>query len=147
MKTKLEEAIESLSAADDANLYARLGAYSIEFPQSPHKFAEPRAAISLDVKTAGALSASIELGQRILKAWNRSLYDLTCAAADPQAKKTIVDALHLKSADGIAAAITGILISTFSVGPAIATIVGVLLGRVLLPAAGRELCAFWKEKL
>jgi hypothetical protein len=58
-----------------------------------------------------------------------------------------MNALNLKSPDGIAAAVTGILISTFSVGPAVATVVGVLLARLLLPAAGQEICKFWKEKL
>jgi hypothetical protein len=66
---------------------------------------------------------------------------------DPQAKKTILDALKLNSPEALSAALTGVLISVFSVGPAVATIVGVLFGKILLPSAGEELCSFWKERL
>ena len=147
MKTQIEAAVKNLRAADDASLYAKLGAYATMFPEDPQQFAVPGASIQIDAETAGPLSDSIELGKRILKRWNRALYDLICADSDPQAKKTIINALNLKSVDGIAAAVTGILISTFSVGPAVATVVGVLLARVLLPAAADEICKFWKEKL
>jgi len=39
------------------------------------------------------------------------------------------------------------LIGVFSVAPAVAAIVGVLFGKVLLPSAGKEVCEFWKERL
>jgi hypothetical protein len=147
MKAQIETGVKKLLDVDDASLYAKLGAYSLAYPQDVRQFAEPDAQPQIDADTAGPLSDSIELGKRILKRWNRALYEVACTDADPQVKKTLTNALNLKSADGIAAAITGILIATFSVGPAIATIVGVLLARVLLPAAGKEVCAFWKEKL
>ncbi len=97
----------------------------------------------------GPLDDAAELGMRILKRWNVVLYQLVCGGSDvdPVAKKDILAALKIGTPDAIAAAITGILITTFSVGPAIAAIVGVLLARVLLPAAGQEVCSFWKEKL
>ena len=69
------------------------------------------------------------------------------AEVDPEARKTILDALKLNPADALAAAITGMLIGLFSVAPAVAEIIGVLFGKVLLPPVGKEVCQFWKERL
>lgn len=79
----------------------------------------------------------IGLGERILKRWNKAIYDLVCGGegVDPQAKKTILDALKLGRPDAVATAITSVLIGLFSVGPGVALVVGVLFGKVLLPAA------------
>jgi hypothetical protein len=149
MNDAIERAVQNRTKTDGKNLYGLLGAYSLEFPRRPAEFAAPDAGITIDETVAGVGDDAIELGKRIAKRWNRVLFDLACGgdSVDPQAKKTITDALKLGSPDAIAASITGILISTFSVAPAVAVIVGVLLGRVLLPAATKEICVFWKEKL
>jgi hypothetical protein len=148
MKTKISSAVHDLMDEDKDNLLAKLGAYSVAFVQNPAEFSEPVASASVDVRTAGALDDMIELGTRILKRWHRAMFDLVCGAGgDPQAKKTILEALKLNSPEALAAAITSVLISAFSVGPAIAAVVGVLFGKILLPEAGKEVCAFWKERL
>jgi hypothetical protein len=146
----IAKAVKDLSGTDDRILRARLGAYSMQFPQAPDKFAAPDALVPGAEATAGPMmDAAIALGTRIVNRWNKVLYDLACGGTDVDEKvrASILDAVKLKSPDAIAAAITAALISVFSVGPAIATIVGVLLGKLLLPAAGKEVCAFWKEKL
>ncbi len=149
MTTQIEAAVKSLAQDDVSALYAKLGAYSLAYPQGPAQFAAPDASIQIDSSTAGALDDVAALGKRILKRWNKSIYDLVCNkdGIDPQARKTIMDALKLNSPEALAAAITSVLIGVFSVGPAIAAIVGVLFGKVLLPAAGDEICTFWKERL
>jgi hypothetical protein len=147
MKNEIDAAVKALSGAGDDNLYARLGAYSVAFPLDPANFAAPHVEVAIDAAVAGPLDDAIELGRRILQRWNRVLHDLVCGeAGDPQAKAALNAAL-LKSPEALAASITSLLIGVFSVGPAIAAIVGVLLGRVLLPAAGREICDFWAERL
>jgi hypothetical protein len=149
MKSEIETAVKTLSAEGNDQLYARLAATSQEFVRAPAKLSSPSASVSIDIGIAGPLDDAVDLGKRILKRWNRSIYDIVCGTpdADPQARKTIMDALKLNSPEALAAAITGVLIATFSVGPAVAAVVGVLFGKVLLPAAGEEVCKFWKEKL
>jgi hypothetical protein len=149
MKAEIDHAVQTLSKSDANSLYARLGASSVAFSRNPAQFAAPDPAMKVDVSIAGPLDDAIGLGKRILKRWNKAMYDLICGAdgVDPQAKKTILDALKLGKPDAYAAAITGVLISVFSVGPGVAMVVGVLFGKVLMPAAGEETCAFWKERL
>lgn len=150
MTTPNDAVFKELTNADTATLYAKLGAYASTFPKDPARFSAVGNTVTMDVPFAGPLDEAIDLGKRILKRWNKVMYDLVCGDGDdvdPEARKTILDAVKVGSPATIAAAITGVLISTFSVGPAVAVVVGVLLGKVLLPAAGKEVCAFWKERL
>ncbi|MEH7876603.1 hypothetical protein V7799_02505 [Rhizobium laguerreae] len=149
MKDEIDKAVKTLGVASTNKLYADLGAYSITYPQDPARFANPSVSVPVDVSVAGPMDDAIDLGKRILRRWNKAIYDLVCGTeeADPQVRKTIFDALKLNSPEALAAAITGVLISAFSVGPAVAAIVGVLFGKVLLPTAGQEVCSFWKERI
>ncbi len=149
MNAQIAAAVKSLSAADTKSLYAKLGAYSRAFPSDPAPFAALGAPITIDEAAAGPLDDAVALGKRILIHWQKSVYELVCGgdSVDPGARKTILDSLKLNSPEALAAAITGVLISVFSVVPAVATIVGVLFGKILLPAAGQEICLFWKSKL
>jgi hypothetical protein len=149
MNGQIDTAVKKLSDSDANSLYARLGASSIAFPDNPAQFAAPDAAIVVDVSIAGPLDDAIGLGKRILKRWNKAIYDLACGTdgVDPEAKKTIMDAIKLGKPDALATAITSVLIGVFSVGPGVALVVGVLFGKVLMPAAGQEICTFWKERL
>jgi hypothetical protein len=151
MKTDdIDAAVKTLSDFDVNNLKARLGAYTLQFPLAPAEFAAAQVSVPVDVSIAAPLDDAIALGGRILKRWNRVIYDLVCGGGDdvdPQVRKSILDAVKLNSPEALAAAITGALIGVFSVGPAVAAIVGVLFGKLLLPAAGKEVCGFWKERL
>jgi hypothetical protein len=149
MKQQVEDAVRELSRADTSTLYEKLGAYASAFPRDPSQFTSPQTAVAANVAFAGPLDEAAELGKRILRRWNKAIYDLVCTGdgVDLEARKTIFDALKINSPEALAAAITGVLISVFSVGPAIAAVVGVLFGKVLLPAAGQEACSFWKERL
>jgi hypothetical protein len=149
MKAQLDETVQFLSKSDANSLYARLGASSIAFSRNPAQFTTPDPAMGIDVSIAGLSDDAIELGKRILRRWHKVIYDLTCGTdgVDPQAKKTVLDALRLGTPDAFASAITGVLISVFSVGPGVAVVIGVLFGKILMPAAGEEICAFWKERL
>lgn len=145
----IDGAVKKLTDASTDSLYAQLGAYSIAFPRDPGNFIDPTVSVPIDVSVAGPLDDAIGLGKRILKRWNKAIYDLVCGTkeADPEVRKTILSAMKLNSPEALAAAITGVLISVFSVGPAVAALVGVLFGKVLLPAAGEEVCKFWQERL
>ncbi|MER8873398.1 hypothetical protein NKI04_26460 [Mesorhizobium sp. M0814] len=149
MESEIQAAVASLTKADTRRLYADLGAYSRAYAADPTVFASPSARVSIDAEVAGPLDDAIQLGERILRHWNKVLFDLVCGTkeADPEARKVIMSALRLNSPEAMAAAVTGILISVFSVGPAIAAVVGVLFGKVLMPAAGEDLCSFWGERV
>jgi hypothetical protein len=150
MTSPTDATIKELTRADTQTLYETLGAYASTYPKDPARFAAVGSVVPADVKFAGPLDDAAELGKRILRRWNKVLCDLACGSGDdidPAARKSILAAVEIGSPEAIAAAITGVLISVFSVGPAIAAVVGVLLGKVLLPAAGKEVCTFWKERL
>jgi hypothetical protein len=154
MTTPAAEAFKELNESDSKSLYEKLGGFATVYPTKPEKFSEIGAAdveVMDDVAQAGPLDELAALGKRILSRWNKVMYDLVCAGGggdvDPDVQKSIFAALKIGSPEAVAAAITGVLISVFSVGPAIAAVVGVLLGRLLLPAAGKEVCAYWKEQL
>ena len=149
MTNQIADAVSGLSGLSDNDLKVKLGAYAMQYPAAPADYATPGADVAISGDVAGVTSEALDLGGRILKRWNKVLYDLVCGGedVDPDIRRKLFDAANLKSPEAIAAAITATLIGAFSVGPAIATIVGVLLGRVLLPAAGKEICSFWKEKL
>ena len=141
--SQIDVAVKDLMGADTKILYQKLGAYASTFPKDPAQFTSPGAAITSDVAHAGFTDDMVDLGKRILKRWNKTLYDLVCGGGediDAEARNKILDAVKLNDPTAIAAAITGVLIGVFSVGPAIATVVGVLLGKILLPAAGKEVC-------
>jgi hypothetical protein len=150
MTNQITDAVNELSGLTDKDLKAKLGAYAMQFPSAPADYAAPGADVAISGHVAGITGDAIDLGGRILRRWNKVLYELVCGGGtdvDPEVRKQIFDAAALKSPEAMAAVITATLIGVFSVGPAIATIVGVLLGRLLLPAAGKEVCDFWKGKL
>ncbi len=146
MTTLAGTQISAFSDKDDDALYNLLGNYSEAFANDPTNFESALADIERDVQTAGPLDDTILLGKRIVNRWNKALHEVVCGeSGDDVVKNKIRSALGSKEA--LAVAITGMLISAFSVAPAVAAIVGLLLGRILLPQAGEEICAFWKEKL
>lgn len=149
MTDAVDSAVKNLIKADTSVLYEKLGAYASAFPADPAKFSSPQAAATMDVAFAGPMEDAAALGKKILGRWNKVLYELACGgdSVDPEARKTILEAVKLNDPAAIAAAITGVLMGFFSVGPAIATVVGVLLGKILLPAAGKEVCDFWKDRV
>lgn len=149
MMDLMANAVTNLGKSDSDALYASLGFSSHMFPQAPQDFATPKSNVISDDELAGPVDDAILLGKRILRRWQKAIYDLVCGTedADPQVRKTILNALKLDSSDALAAAVASVLISFFSVAPAVAAIVGVLFGKVLLPAAGEEVCSFWKERI
>ncbi|WP_192242605.1 hypothetical protein [Mesorhizobium silamurunense] len=149
MKDLIANAVTILGKSDSDALYASLGAYSRMFPGAPQDFATPASDVAIPDEVMGPLDDAILLGKRILHRWQKAIYDLVCGTedADPQVRKTILNALKLDSSDALAAAVATVLISFFSVAPAVAAVVGVLFGKVLLPAAGEEVCSFWKERM
>ncbi|MDI4656467.1 hypothetical protein [Xanthobacter autotrophicus] len=145
----IQTVIGELQQADDEKLLEQLGAYSKAYALEPAKFAAPATSVPIDMATMGPLDGLMEIGRRVLKRWQKVIYDLVCGGGegDQDARKTILDSLKINSPEALAAAVAGVLISAFNVGPAIATIVGVLFGRLLLPAAGEVVCEYWKEQL
>lgn len=148
-RSQVSTAVRELAKSDTTSLYARLGAYSEQFPETPDVFVTPNASVAVDTSIAGPLDDAAKLGKRILVRWHRTMFDLVCSenSSDREARSAIFNAVKLNSPEALAAAITGVLISSFSVAPAVAVVVGVLFGKVLLPAAGEEVCKFWAERL
>ena len=147
MTAQIQAAIRDLTASDTNSLFSKLGAYAVTYPGAPEKFVTAGASVGIEQPTAGVLEDTIELGKNILRRWQKTIYQLVCGGdeVDASAKKQILGALA--SPETLAAAITSVLIAVFSVAPAVAAIVGVLFGKLLLPAAGDEACKFWRGKL
>lgn len=146
----IENGIQALRSADLKNLYGRLGAYTEQFQNDPQAFAEADAQITIQGQIAGgAMDEMVDLGKRITAQCSKKLYAVTCdsRADSAQARKSILDALGLKSADALAASLTSVLVGSFGMAPAIAVVIAVILARVLLPATREGICEYWKAKL
>ena len=134
----IESAVQSFKGADLKSLYGRLGAYTEQFQSTPEAFAAPDAKITLQGQIAGgAMDEMVDLGKRVSAQCSKKLYAVTCdaGAENAEARKSILDALGLKSTDALAASLTSVLVGSLGVAPAIAVVIAVILARVLLPAA------------
>jgi len=149
MTPQIQSAVRNLAASDTDSLLATLGSFAVEYPAAPEKFVVAGADIGLPQPTGGVLDNVIELGKNILRRWHKTIYQLVCGGEeiDAAAKKQILDSIKIGSPEAMAAAITGVLIGVFTVAPAVAAVVGVLFGKLLLPAAVDETCKFWKGRL
>jgi hypothetical protein len=145
----LEDVLKKLSGADLRSLYGRLGAYTEQFDANPGAFATFDANVPIECRTAGAMDEAVALGKSIIAKWNHALYGVVCSgeSKDIEARKSILDSLGVKSADVLAASLTGVLVSSFGVAPAIAVVIAVILARILLPATVDGICEYWKQRV
>jgi hypothetical protein len=88
-----------------------------------------------------------DLGRRILKRWNKELYEIVCPAAGATGKERedLLKALNISEVAAIAA-VTGLLLPLGVPAPVAAPLAALLVKKFLLPAKD-ELCIKWGESI
>lgn len=96
----------------------------------------------------GPMSDLVTLGRRILDRWNRELYKVMCGGDpdDKEDRESLLKSVGLSDV-AVAAAMSSVLIGSFAVAPAVATIIAALVVKRLLIPGGAVACEFWKERL
>ncbi len=98
----------------------------------------------------GAMDELSKLGQRVFKRISKEAYGLVCGSdeGDKDDRKTIVDALNLSSKAAVIA-LSGVLVSSFGLAAAVASVIAALIIKRFAKPAGEEalkfLCDTWKE--
>lgn len=129
-------------AALETQLGMRLAAASVE-PRG----AALDANFAVDAATLGVEDDFQDLGRRLYVRLSKEMHQLLCgdASADAADRDKIKNAIGI--GDGLVAVLTGILVSSFGLMPAIGAIIAALLAKRIFVPAGHEVCAFWATKL
>ncbi|SRR6266446_5810028 len=113
--------------------------------------ANPDLAINEDpeysVTTMGMIEDVKALGLRILKRWNKTLYDIICPAAGASGKEReeLLKALNISEVAAIGV-VTGLLLPLGVPAPVAAPLAALIVKKFLIPAK-EELCDTWQEAI
>ena len=142
------QAIEKLIRADDDTLLEQLGLRLRANASGQAEVMELNPSLVHDAHLMGPLDDLRDLGGRIFRRWNRELFKLVCGGSDDDGKdrESVLEALGLGDV-ALGGVLATILIGSFGVAPAVATVVGALIVRRLGSPAAEEICGFWEEKL
>jgi len=102
---------------------------------------------TLDPEYAGAgmpAEALRSIGKRILRTWNKALFDLICTEKDDVQRKKLMDAFDLGETALIGAVAAALLTVT---SPAIAAAVAAIIVKKFLIPAGGVVCEVWEEAI
>jgi len=142
------QAVEKLIHADEDTLLEMLGLRLRATQSRQADVMDYNPSLVHDAQLMGPLDDLRELGGRIFRRWNRELFKVLCGGSDEDGKDrdSLLEALGL--GDGaLGAALATVLIGSFGVAPAVATVIGVLIVKRLGSPAAEEVCGFWEEKL
>jgi len=141
--------VDELLQSDEDQLYEELGIRSRAIAGNVAVSASFMPAITAnEIQAMGAMDEVKKLGRRIFQRWNREAYHLLCGTEAEDEK----DRSELRAAFGIgrsavAATLTGMLVSSFGLAPAIAAVIAALFIKRFFQGAYEETCAFWKAQL
>lgn len=140
--------VKKLLQSDVDKLYAELGMRAKTVTATPSAAGQLDPQIKHDVATMGPLDDLKRLGQRIFRRWNREAYKLMCNKSDDDAqdREKLVKAIGVGDV-AVASALTGLLVSSFGLAPAIATALAALMVKRFFRPAYEEFCEVWKESL
>ncbi|MDP6556798.1 MAG: hypothetical protein QGF59_14015 [Pirellulaceae bacterium] len=143
-----EPAVSKLLEADENDLYRQLASRVEAIKSDPLESANFDAAGVDPAKIAGLGLDLLSLGKRIFNRWNREAHALLCGGDpdDQQQREELSNAFELGDV-AIAACISGLLISSFGLAPAIATVISAILVKRFLKGAFEEFCDAWRESL
>ena len=134
--------LQNLKAAD---LYAALGAEVSGAAQGSAEIGRFTVTVDPDQLDRGVFS---DIGQRLFKRWNHTLHDFLCKPSedDKDLRSKVLSALTNKDVSA-SALIIGVLVGTFGVAPAIATLIAALVVQLVVKPAADEICKYWDEQL
>lgn len=145
--TEINQAIQRALSNDEDILLDQLGERLIAID------IEPSLAGSYDPILPFAQPENIretaqELGRRVFRRLYRELYQLLCGQNqdDTDDRQKITNALGLDEVT-LGSALASILIGSFGVAPAIATIAAVIIVKRVFSPTFEEVCQLWSEQL
>lgn len=147
--SKLAEPVVANLLQSDANkLYVELGMRAKTVATNPSAAGQFDPPVKHDVATMGPLDDLKRFGQRLFRRWNREAYELMCGKSDDdtQDREKLVKAIGFGDV-AVASALTGLLVSSFGLAPAIATVLAALAVKRFFRPAHEEFCDVWKESL
>jgi hypothetical protein len=139
---------EWLAVSDEKSLIEQLGiraaatrlgrADAISYTSTP----------TYDGAVMGAMDDVRTLGRRLLNRWNHELFKVMCGseAGDAEDRESLLKAIGATDLV-LASAMTTVLVSSFAVAPAVATILSALIVKRIFNPAGEEFCKFWATQL
>ncbi len=141
--------VKMLLQVDENSLFEQAGLRTKANQEGSKLVTELNPTIVHDAVEMGPLDDLRELGKRVVKRWTRELHNVVCGEKDDDAsdRKNILDAIGIGDGAAIAAAITAVLVGSFGVAAAVATVVAALIVKRIISPAGDEICKFWDEKL
>jgi hypothetical protein len=140
--------LAKLLTADDDTLYEQLGMRARAVQSQAPGAMQYGVALTHDANVMGPLDDLRTLGKRLLARWNGELYKVFCGSedADKKDRDSLFNAIGLGEV-AIAAAMTGVLVSSFAVAPAVAAVVAALVVKRIGKPAVEVLCEEWKKRL
>ena len=148
IRQKAEPALKKLLGADEHTLIEQLGMRARATQDGVERTSEYNPIFVHDVTEMGPLDDLRDLGRRLLHRWTRELYRIACGSAneDKADRESIIKSMGLGDI-AVGGAITAVLISTFAVTPAVATVIAALVVKRIIQPAGETICEFWGEKI
>lgn len=148
VEKKAEVDLKKLLGADEHTLLEELGMRLKAAKAGVAGAADYDPTLVYDVQEMGPLDDLRELGRRLFRRFTRELHTLVCGAeAENKAdRESIIKALGFGSI-AVAGAITAVLVSTFAMAPAVATVVAALVVKRIIEPAGNTICDFWDDQL
>lgn len=143
-----EPAVASLLESDEDQLFEQLGIRAQAIRANPAVSASFQPAVVYEATTMGVMEDVRDLGRRIFRRWNREAHKLVCGGEDmdKEDREKLAAAFGLGDA-AVAGVIASLMVSSFGVAPAIATVIAALVIKRFFRPAYDEFCDFWKEKL
>lgn len=148
IERKAEPVLQRLLGADEHTLLEQLGMRAQATQAGAASATEYNPTLVHDVQEMGPLDDLRKLGRRLLRRWTRELHKVACGSADEDKsdRESIIKALGLGDI-AVGGAITAVLIGSFAVTPAVATVIAALIVKRIIEPAGDTICDFWDEQL
>ena len=146
---EINTALAKLLAVDDeTTLLEQLGMRAKATLQGQTEGMGYSAEPKYDAQVMGVMDDVRTLGRRLLNRWSRELYKVMCGSetGDKQDRESLLKSIGATDV-ALAAAMTAVMVSSFAIAPAVATVIAALVVKRVLAPTGDEICKLWAEQL
>lgn len=128
-------------------LLEELASRTVAIGDDPQPAGKYNPEVTIDQQEMGLEDLAI-LGRRILGRLERELHAVVCGGGkdDKEDRESILSAVGAGDV-ALGTILYGVLVTSFGLAPAVATVVAALLIKRVLAPAGNEVCKFWGERL
>lgn len=141
-------AVSPLLAADEQQLFEELGIRARALAEEPAAAGSFDPDVTFDEAQMGVLDDVRAFGRRLFARWSRELHELVCGSDpdDEADRKGLTEALGLGET-AIAAYLAMLLVSSFGLAPALATVAAAIIVKRFFKPALAEFCSSWAASL